>query len=396
MKKTAVVILLVLLTLGGVLFWRQLPATVPTERLSPLPFRQSIVATGRVQTEATLPVRAETDGLLRSLAVEGRAVQAGEVLAELDDPDGAVQLAQAGAAVRVAELNLQRLAQQERPQALLQRDQAKVLWQQAQRQFDSLNELKATQDVSADALAAARETLALRDNDLKQAELTLAAVQEGGIDTRSRAAALAQAREQARTAQLRQSRSRVTSPVAGVVQRRLVEPGERVRAGDSLLEISAAQGREVVADLDERWLPQLAVGQAATLVADAWPDRPFPAQITRISPGIDSVRGTVRLRLGAKQWPDFLREGLTLSVQVAGQDEAAVPTVAATAVQQLAGQTGVWLVQDGKAVFRPVRPGRKADGRVEVLSGLSAQDVIVSNPVGLKAGQSLRASGKTP
>ena len=31
---------------GGILFWRQLPATVPTERLSPQPFRQSIVATG--------------------------------------------------------------------------------------------------------------------------------------------------------------------------------------------------------------------------------------------------------------------------------------------------------------------------------------------------------------
>lgn len=395
MKKTAVAILFLLLIVGGLFYWRQQPLTVDAETPRPLAFRQSLVATGRVQTEATLAVRTETDGRLRTLAAEGQAVRAGEVLAELDDPDGEVQLAQAEAAVRAAELEWQRLAQQDRPQALLRRDQARVLRQQAQRQLDNLNALKLSQDVSADALAAARETLALRDSDLQQAELTLAAVREGGIDSRRREAALAQARAQARTAQLRRSRVRVLSPVDGVVLQRQVQPGERVRAGDSLLELAARQGREVVADLDERWLPQLAVGQSATLLADAWPDRPFTAQITRISPGIDSLRGTVRLRLGAAQWPEFLREGLTLSVQIGGGEVLAL-TVPATALTQADGRSGVWLVRDGRAEFRAVRAGRKAEGRVEILSGLTAGETVVSQSAGLKAGQALRLRSRAP
>jgi HlyD family secretion protein len=395
MKKTAVALLLLLLIVGGLFFWRQQPLTVDAETPRPLAFRQSLVATGRVQTEATLAVRAETDGRLRTLAAEGKTVRAGEVLAELDDPDGEVQVAQAEAAVRAAELEWQRLGQQDRPQALLRRDQAQVLRQQAQRQLDNLNALKLSQNVSADALAAARETLALRDSDLQQAELTLAAVREGGIDSRRREAALAQARAQARSAQLRQSRARVASPVAGVVLQRQVQPGERVRAGDSLLELAAVQGREVVADLDERWLPQLAVGQSATLLADAWPDRPFAAQITRISPGVDSLRGTVRLRLGAAQWPEFLREGLTLSVQIGGGEVLAL-TVPATALTQAEGRSGVWLVRAGRAEFRAVRAGRKAEGRVEILSGLTAGETVVTQPAGLKAGQPLRPRSRAP
>ncbi len=391
MKTLLRIILLVVLAAVAALAWRQRPVTVATVQPEVRVMTETVVATGRVNTERSPVVRAETDGLVRRLAVEGDMVRAGQAVAELEDPDGELLAGQAEAALNDARLAVSQLEAQDRPQADLQRRQAALLRDQARRRLDDLNGLQARQDVALANLAESREALAQAENALAQAELRLAALGANGVEARRRAATLARAEASARLAALRRERAVARAPAAGTVLQRLVQPGDRVRSGDPLLLLAAAGEREVTADLDERWLPLLAPGQSAMLVADAWPDRPFPAAVTRIAPSVDTGRGTVRVRLRAAAWPDFVREGMTLSVQLGGARAQPSRLLPVSALATVEGRSGVWRVRDGRAVFQPVQTGRRdADGRVEITAGLEAGEAVIREAAAIHDGQHVR------
>src|SRR5690606_20970426 len=97
---------------------------------------------------------------------------------------------------------------------------------------------------------------------------------------------------------------------------RAAEPGDLVQPGQVLFTLALRGATEILAPLDEKNLPLLALGQEARVVSDAYPQRPFPATLHYIAPSIDPQRGTVDLRLRVEPAPDFLRQDMTVSVNI--------------------------------------------------------------------------------
>ena len=127
-----------------------------------------------------------------------------------------------------------------------------------------------------------------------------------------------------------------------------VEPGDLVQPGRTLFTIAMDGNTEIRVPLDERNLSRLALSQKATVIADAYPDKPFPARINFIAPSIDPT-GTVEVRLSVDPVPDFLRQDMTVSVNVeTGRRDRtlAIPNDALGIVQ--GDQATVLLVRDSK------------------------------------------------
>src|SRR5690606_6167590 len=113
---------------------------------------------------------------------------------------------------------------------------------------------------------------------------------------------------------------------------------------------------------------------------DAYPARPFPATVSFIAPGIDSARGTVDVRLTMDPVPNFLRQGMTVSVNIeTGRRERALvaPNDALVAVDGT--NANVWVVADGRAMRRNVQLGLRGLTQTEITSGLQAGDWILAD-----------------
>ncbi|WP_425257203.1 efflux RND transporter periplasmic adaptor subunit [Rubrivivax sp. RP6-9] len=335
-----------------------------------LQFSARVATPSRVELGSTVTARVR-----RVLVDEGAVVQAGQVVLELEDDElrAALLQAQAGEQQAVARLAGQRSSGRSTVQAALAQADAVLLAAQA--------ELQRTQDLVARGfLSPARLDEARRAADVaaaqrNSAQAQLAANAEQGSDTVQAQAQLATARAATQVAAARLSQAVLRAPAAGQVLLRAVEPGQIVQPGKLLLTLALTAPPELLAQVDERELEQLRAGQVASVVADAYPGRRFAARVLRIAPLVDAQRGAVEVTLAPQPpVPEFLREDMTLSVEVetARRDRALVLPLSALR----SGDT-VLVLQDGRAVARPLRLGLRTLQAVEVLDGLAAGDVVL-------------------
>ncbi len=108
----------------------------------------------------------------------------------------------------------------------------------------------------------------------------------------------------------------IRAPMAGLITRRNVEPGQSVNPGTPLLTLAAMDRTEVYLETDETNLPRLKVGQQARVYPPAFPQRPFTARVRQIGPDVDATRGVVPVRLRPDKLPDYARPDMTLDVNI--------------------------------------------------------------------------------
>jgi HlyD family secretion protein len=115
-----------------------------------------------------------------------------------------------------------------------------------------------------------------------------------------------------------------------------------------------------------------------------------------ISPGVDAQRGTVEVKLAVPQPPDYLKEDMTVSVDIEIERRKAVLTLPADAVHDATGPAPwVLAVENGRTVRRPVKLGLRGERAVEVTEGLVEDALVV--PVAnarIAAGRAVRASAR--
>ncbi len=350
----------------GTLRWWQGPK-VQGYVISAMPLVQTVVATGRVVTESRAQIGSEiTAVVLQRLVQEGDPVMPGDTLLVLRADDIAAQLRQAEAA-------LSELASSTRPQAEVALERAQAQLAQARRETVRRQDLAQRSMLSTEALEQARNAETLARTAVETARLTAAALAAGGVEEvllRERLAAL----------QAQLAKTVLRAEVAGTVLTRDVEPGEVVQPGRVLFTIALAGRTEIRVPFDERNLSRLALQQSAMAVTDAYPGKPFPARISFIAPSIDPQRGTVEVWLSVDPVPDFLRQDMTVSVNVetGRRDQAlVVPNDALANVHD--EQAQVLLVRDGKVHRQDVTLGLRGLAMSEILSGLSTGDAVLAD-----------------
>lgn len=358
--------IVLLLAVGFALFrWWQGPV-LPSYTLQAMPLVQNVVATGRVATVSRAQVGSEISGVvLQRLVQEGDQVQPGDLLVVLKSDELLAQ-------VRQAELALTELASSRRPQAAAELASAKAQLEQASREAARRRNAEAG-ILSREEVEKAVEAERVARNNYETARLKASALAPGQVEE-------ATLREQLAVAQAQLAKTRIRAAVAGTVLTRDVEPGDLVQPGQTLFTIALTGNTEIRVPLDERNLPQLALQQNATVISDAYPDQSFPARINFIAPSIDPQRGTVEVRLTVDPVPNFLRQDMTVSVNVETAKRERALAIPNDALSSIKGDKAVVLVvRDGKIQRQPITLGLRGLAMSEVKSGLSEGDQVLAD-----------------
>ena len=371
-------ILLPLLLLGGWFVWESWQGPeVPGYRLELRPLVQRVVASGEVDSQSLAQVGSEITGVVKARHVrEGDSVSAGDLLLELRDEEQQARL-------REAEAALQQLVESQRPQAQAALHEAQSDLQQAVRERERRDELFQRQLVSAEQREQARQVENRARVRRDRAQLTAIAAAAGGSDEQVLEQRLAAARAAL-------EKTRIRAQLDGVVQVREVEPGDQVQPGRTLLQIARTDSREIIVPLDEKDLGPVALGQSAVVIADAYPLQPLEAKVSFIAPAIDTSRGTIDIHLDVLEPADFLRQGMTVSVDIrTGSREQALVLSNDALQKRQGGRAEVLRWTAGREVERvPVRLGLQGTGLTEIVEGVAAGDVIISGDV--EEGQRVR------
>lgn len=173
----------------------------------------------------------------------------------------------------------------------------------------------------------------------------------------------------------------LTAPFRGVVVARHASLGEMASPSDQLFTVADLDRLWIELDIYERDLSRVRSGQKVEVTTAAYPGRDFPGEIAYVGDILDPERRTIRVRVEIPNIDRVLRPGMfaTANIQV---DRAGVPmaVIPEEALQEVEGRTVVFVPGDRAGEFRawPIEVGGRADGgRIIVLSGLEAGDLVV-------------------
>lgn len=367
--KAFVRLLLALIVINGLLWlWRPWQGPLLTGyELATRPLVQRVVASGEVSSQSLARIGSELTGVVKARHVrEGDRVKAGDLLIELRDDEQQARL-------REAEAALQQLLQSSRPQAEATLRDAESQLAQASRERERRETLFERGLLSAEGREQARRAETASRVVRDRARLQRDALVEGGSEEQQ----LRQRLEQAKVAV---ARTRIHAPHSGTVQTRNVEPGDLVRPGDVLLEIALADSREILLPLDEKNLGAVALGQPAWIIPDAWPDRVLNARVSYLAPAVDPNQGTLDVHLELLDDADFLRQGMSVSVNIqTGRRDQALVIGNDALLGRDGSQAQVLRVAGNGTVERvPVRLGLRGEALSEVTEGLTAGDRVLN------------------
>jgi HlyD family secretion protein len=380
-------------------WWATRAPKVPAVVLQPAPLVRSLLFAARVAAPQRVELGATVTGRVTAVLVaEGASVAAGQPLVQLEDAELRAALAQAQASARQAAARLAGLRSTGRSAAQATVAQAHSNLLAAQADLNRTRDLVAQGFVSQARLDDAQRAVAVAQAQQAGASAQRAAVADQGTDVAQAEAQLALSQAAVDAAAARLAQTRLLAPAPARVLQRLVEPGQIVQPGRALLALALQGQVQLVGQVDERYLGQLQPGQLASVVADAYPGQRFAARVLRIAPLVDTQRGAVEVKLTLPQAaPDFLREDMTLSVEVeTGRRDSALVLPTAALVAATAGDSAqVHVLRDGRVEARQLRLGLRTLDGAEVLSGLAAGDVVLlgSSPA---PGQRAQADTSAP
>jgi len=299
--------------------WTTMPATIE--------FSGPLVAPD------TAVVRAKAAGTLVGLAVqEGSRVKAGQSLGRID----------------LAELMSRSSERQASAEA------ARAALAQAERTHASNERLAAQSFISPIALETSRSQL---DSARAMYEAAIASLDVSKVSLREAA---------------------LVAPISGIVAKRHVVPGEKVSVEQTLLTIVDLARLELAGLVGTHEVPRLHAGMAVQVRVEGMP-APFVGRLARIAPAAEAGTRSIGVTIALDNPQETLRAGQYALARVQLADETQRMTVPVAALGSTSGQDHVWVIADGALLRRAVTLGRRDDaqGRVEVLSGLSADAQVL-------------------
>ncbi len=324
------------------------------------PIVDSVIVTGTLVAREEILVAAQIDGyaITEILVEEGDRVKEGQVLARLSREiiDAALaqnkaQIARAEASIAAARSTIAE-AEAARAQAQASFQRTRTLREEGIASAETFDQRQAAARQTDARLSAAREQLRLAE-----ADKTLAEAQRMEWMVRS-------------------GRTEIKAPADGVVSRRTARIGAiAAAAGDPLFRIIRDGAIELEADLAETTLARVRVGQKAT-VRPAGRETDLSATVRLVSAEISRASRLGRVRLALDK-PEGLVVGSFARgvIEIASKDAVLAPLSAVLFTNEGAR---VQVVKDGVVETRVVATGIRSGGRIEIQSGLSEGETIVT------------------
>lgn len=300
-------------------------------RAAARPVEQKIAMTGTLEANEWVEVKAEINGTVEEILFEeGRKVKQGDVLLQIDRRKLDAQMAEAEANLKLAEAG--------------------------RRRYQALAETRAVSGQEVDQALAA-------------------------FDAAQAAVALLKASLED---------SVVTAPFDGVTGARLVSPGQFIAAGAPLTTVLSPDPMKAEFEVPERHLALLRDGQPVELAVAAYPEERFRGEVYFIAPQVGEETRTALVKAKVPNPEGKLRRGMFAHLDlIVGVREDSIVIPESALVLEM-DKVSVFVVDEGGAAQpREVQPGTRLPGEVEIASGLSAGEVVVTEGT-----QKLRPGGK--
>jgi multidrug resistance efflux pump len=350
---------------------------------------ETVLATGRVVGEKTIPLSFNRPGRIADEpTADGQEVKTGQPLMRQESAVEETALAQRRTALAVAKLNLEKLATVDLRDLQQKVRQAKATAGYASDFFSRQSELLAQKSIPQLQFDQAR-----RDKELAEAALESAANQLRSLETTLKTLAelqVAQAENDLRRTEIDFGQTVLGAPFDGRIVEHVAHKGEFVNAGQRVITFIPATPRTYVEiQVDEASLGRLALGQKAVVTSPAYPGRTYPAAVERIASIVDTQRGTFALRLMMDGRYDELLPESSVSVQVVvGESKAALLLEQRFLVREGAAAF-VFTAVGGRARRASVQVEDLGNGLFGIREGLKAGDRILL-PQGLKDGARIK------
>jgi membrane fusion protein (multidrug efflux system) len=323
-------------------------------QLAPRVLSTDLLLPGTVQAVSQATVRSKVSAEVRVVAVrEGDRVRAGQILVEFDTAHLRMQLAERRATLESARAQL---AQTERTR--------EVNAQLVKQNFISQNAF----DTADAAHRAQRAMVAAAEAQLEQVKLLL-------------------------------GDAVVRAPISGLVAKRHVQPGEKVAFDTPLMSIVDLAQLEVQAQAAVSDIPQVNLGARAEVEVEGLGERTFAGKVERINPSAEPGSRTINVYVGLSNDDVLLKAGMFARVRLRVQRDKEVVALPLSAIQNEAGQTIVWVIDDGKLVKKVVTIGRRDERAqlVEIVRGLGPDDRVIATKFdNLRDGLAARIIGGAP
>jgi RND family efflux transporter MFP subunit len=215
-------------------------------------------------------------------------------------------------------------------------------------------------------------------------------------DVASARAGVQQARAALQQAQVNLGYARIYSPVNGVVNTRLTDPGETAAPGSSLLNLVSLDRVYFEGLVSENNITRIRVGQPAQITANAVSERALPAVISDIIPTADPRSRQFRLRITIPNAPRELTPGAFARGTITTQQVRNTLVVPSDAILQVNNQPVVWVAtgppESAQAERRTVSTGISASGRTQIVGGVQSGDRIIIGEETLDNGDKVRVA----
>ncbi len=306
--------------------------SVEAETVTPIKMAYTLEAVGDLLSNESITLSPEVAGRITAILFEeGQAVEAGTPLVAIDDAIARAELAQAEARLKLSQQN-----------------------------YDRAKQLFSKQSGTERA----------RDEALAQLEADQATV------------ALTKARLEKMT---------IKAPFGGIAGLRRVSAGEYINPGQAIAGFESIDPIKVDFRIPETHLGSLKTGQILDVTVDAFPGKIFKGTVYAIDPRLDSTGRAVLLRARLENHDGQLRPGMFARVSLTVAENQNALTVNEEALVPQASGAIVYRIEDGKAAPVPIKTGQRREGRVEIVEGLKAGDVIVTaGQMKLRPGMAVR------
>lgn len=376
---------LVLLAGGGAWWWTQgrtPDVTYRTGKIELGPLQATVSASGAVNPVTQVSVGTQVSGQIKELYVDFNSeVKAGQLIAQIDPETFEYRVRQAQADVDSAQATvLTAQANAAASRAAVSRAQVDVA--EAVRDYDRKKMLVDKQFIAQSEADKASALVNTTREQLKSAQaqsgVTDAQIKSAEANVAQRQAALAQARVDLQ-------RTRITSPVNGIVIKRAIEKGQTVAASLQSPELFVIaqnlQDMQVDASIDESDVGRIRTGQRATFTVDAFPGQTFEGEIRQVRKAAQNVANVVTYVavVGFSNTGGKLLPGMTANVRVVTESRDNVLKIPNAALRvRIAGVEPAATGAPGA----PARPASGASSTTGGAGGFSWLPEAVAQPAG--------------
>ena len=358
------------------------PRQVKTTAVAETPFGETVTANGTLAAFDQTTVSVKVPGRLSAISVDlGSVVRRGQAIAQIGPEDYRLRVQQAEAALAQARARLGlspegtddridpektstvRQARAVYDEARFNRDRAAKLVEQgviAKAEFDSVN--------AAYKVAEGR-------------------YQDAYEEVRNRQGVLAQRKSELALAQQQLKDTSVVAPLDGIVQEKRASIGEYLAAGAPVVNVVRMDPLRLRAEIPERESRTVRTGQdvRVTVEGDA---TVYLGKIMRLSPVIAEQNRVLMVEADVRN-NGTLRPGSFAHAEIVTNDAKMAVTVPNNAIVTFAGIEKVIVVQNGKALERPITTGRRSPEFTEIVAGVNVGEKVVVDPGNLQSGQAV-------